>query len=50
MTHLSSQPSAPPLEAVTCEISALLVRFASEELYQVLNVAWRQVRRELRRA
>lgn len=43
-------PLCFPPKAVTCEISALLVRFASEELYQLLNVAWRQVRREPRRA
>lgn len=31
--------------AVTCEITATLVRFVSEELYQLLNAPWRQVRR-----
>lgn len=35
--------------AVTCEITAPLVRFVSEGLYQLLNVPWRQVRREIQR-
>lgn len=51
LTHLNSHPPRPPLTrthtpwAVTCEITATLVRFVSEELYQLLNVPWRQVRR-----
>lgn len=40
LTHLNSHPRArtcPPW-AVTCEITALLMRFVSEGLYQLLNV------------
>lgn len=45
LTHLNSHPSTRTYTpwAVTCEITTLLVRFVSEELYQLLNVPWWQV-------
>lgn len=40
LTHLNSHPLARTYTpwAVTCEITALLVRFVSAGLYQLLNV------------
>lgn len=44
-SQLSPLARTYPPWAVTCEITAPLVRFVSEGLYQLLNVPWRQVRR-----
>lgn len=50
LTRLNSHPFTRTYTpwAVTCEITPPLVRFVSEGLYQLLNVPWRQVRREKR--